>query len=660
MATDFFERQRRARLQSVWLRVLFALALVLASVLVAVGVTLLLGSTGFGGLFSGGRSGVLAAAFVHGSGGWRIAAVVLLFQLAVSAVTAWRLRDGGSMLARSLRGRMLHPESNHPAERQLLNIVSEMALAAQVPEPEVWLLDREDSINAFAAGKTLEGAVIGITAGALQDLDRDELQAVVAHEFSHIVNGDMALNTRLIAWLSGLFAIERFARALKRDERKEVSSGTFLFWWWHLGFWFFHACGYIGLFIGRMLQAAICRRRERLADASAVQFTRNAGALKSALLKIEAAAGTGRIGSRAAAGMAHMFFAPGDAGVGGWLASMQRALLATHPPMAERVRALDRGLSETQYRAAVRNVRKQQLQARDKAEAPVVLGGEVLKPAARPTLAREVQDLLCSRLNHAQQQQVLQLTQEYTADPAALQALFVAALLDGDVGRARAQLLQLAPLLGGGITARVGSALQRLRSLEATARLPLLSGLLPALGRLPDRERLRMVKIARAYAAQIAPLDTLRFATSRLLQKSLVLAATGETEVPEGESAPTLEAHAAPIALIISLLSQCSGQLGAKAYAAGMSDLLPPLRRPPRIEQTIDGAAVDAALQALALLPHMQRTAIGAALLRVIGANGSMSAAEFDLLRVITTSIGLHTPATGSIRLEPAARAATS
>jgi Zn-dependent protease with chaperone function len=170
---------------------------------------------------------------------------------------------------------MLQPASNHPAERQLLNIVSEMSLASQVPEPEVWLLDREDSINAFAAGKTIDGAVIGVTAGALQELDRDEMQAVVAHEFSHILNGDMALNTRLIAWLSGLFAIERIARALKRDERKKSSSSVFIFWWWHLGFWFFHACGYIGLFIGRMLQAAICRRRERLADASAVQFTRN-------------------------------------------------------------------------------------------------------------------------------------------------------------------------------------------------------------------------------------------------------------------------------------------------------------------------------------------------------------------------------------------------
>jgi len=655
MATDFFERQRLARVQTLWLRVLFALALVLASVLVAAGFTLLLGSIGLASLIDG-RHGVLAAAFVHGNAGWRIAAVVLLFSLTVSAVTAWRLREGGSALARSLRGRMLHPETGHPAERQLLNIVSEMSLASQVPEPEVWLLDREDSINAFAAGKTIEGAVIGVTAGALNELDRDEMQAVVAHEFSHILNGDMALNTRLIAWLSGLFAIERFARALKRDERKEPSSRAFLFWWWHLGFWFFHACGYIGLFIGRMLQAAICRRRERLADASAVQFTRNPDALKSALVKIEAAAGAGRIGARAAAGMAHMFFAPGDTGVGGWLASLQGAMLATHPPMAERVRALDKSLSEAQYRAAVRNARKELLQARDKVNAPVAMGGEVLKPAVQPTLSREVQDLLCSRLNREQQQQVLQLTQEYSESPDALQALFVGALLDGNAGRARAQLLQLAPVLGAGIATRVVGGVHQLQGLDATARLPLLSGLLPALGRLPDRERLRMVKVARAFAEQIAPLDTLRFATSRLLQKSLVHVASEKKEVPEGDVAAAMEAHAAPIAVVCSLLAQCSGELGAKAYAAGLNGLIPPLRRPAFIKEPLDGVAVDAALDSLATLPYMQRAAIGAALLRVIGANGTLSAPEFDLLRVVTTCIGVHTPATGSIRLEPAAQ----
>jgi Zn-dependent protease with chaperone function len=654
MATDFFERQRLARQQSLWLRALFALALVLASVLVAVGFVLLLGTVGLGGVFSGRGHGVLAAAFVQGSGGWRIAGGVLLFSLAVSGITAWRLREGGPALARSLRGRMLHPETSDPAERQLLNIVSEMSLASQVQEPEVWLLDREDSINAFAAGRSIEGAVIGVTAGALQELDRDQMQAVIAHEFSHILNGDMALNTRLIAWLSGLFAIERFARALKRSEKKEPSTRAYLFWWVHLGFWFFHACGYIGLFIGRLLQAAICRRRERLADASAVQFTRNPAALKSALLKIEAAAGTGRIGARAAAGMAHMFFAPGDAGVGGWLASLQGAFLATHPTMAERVRALDSRLSETQYRAAVRHVRKDLLQARHKATAPVAIGGEMLKPVPRPGLAREVQDLLCSRLNHDQQQQVLQLTEEFAAAPEALQALFVGALLDGNAGRARAQLLELAPVLGAGIATRVVGALQKLRALEPAARLPLLSALLPALAKLPDRERLRMVKVARAFSEQIAPLDTLRFATSRLMQRSLVHPERKTTEVAEGDVAAAMDAHSAPIAVICSLVAQCSEGLGSKAYAAGLNGLIAPLRRPAYISSAIDGIAVDAALESLAMLPYMQRAAIGAALLRVIAANGTMSAAEFDLLRVVTTCIGVHTPATGSIRLEPA------
>ncbi len=226
-ATDFFERQRRARRQAIWLRVVFAFALMLASVVVAVGVVLLV----------------------------------------CSAWTAWRLRDGGAALARSLSAVPVPDNTTDPRYRMLLNVIGEMAIASGVPQPAAWVLERESGINAFAAGKTVERSVIGVTAGALDALDRDELQAVIAHEFSHIHNGDMALNTRLIAWLSGLFAIERLARALKADERNPESARRMLLWWVALAFWLSHACGYLGLFIGRVLQAAITRRREEQADA---------------------------------------------------------------------------------------------------------------------------------------------------------------------------------------------------------------------------------------------------------------------------------------------------------------------------------------------------------------------------------------------------------
>ena len=357
MATDFFERQRRARSQTLKLRILFALAMAMASLLVAAGVVLMASSLSPRMLLTLDFEFVLRRAFLPGGLGWWIAGAVMAFSLAASARTAWKLRDGGGELARSLRGVPVPADSPDPRHRTLLNIVAEMSLASRVPQPAVWVLEDEPGINAFAAGKRLEGAVIGVTAGALDRLDRDELQAIIAHEFSHVLNGDMALNTRLIAWLSGLFAIERFARRLRERGRKSGKKRGGGMWWLRVGVLLFHACGYVGLMIGRLLQAAISRRRETLADASAVQFTRNPAGLRRALLKIAALEGTGVIRAPAATGMAHLFFADSDTSPGHWL--------DTHPRMIDRVRALDTRLTEAQYRAAVRIERKRQLTRRD-------------------------------------------------------------------------------------------------------------------------------------------------------------------------------------------------------------------------------------------------------------------------------------------------------
>lgn len=652
MATDFFDRQRRARQHSLRLRALFALALLLSSVLSAAGLVLLLACATLGALFGEGDRGALAAAFVHTNSGWLIAGGVLAFSIAASAVKAWQLRRGGPALARSLRARPVPPDTNDPRHRQLVNIIAEMSLASQVPEPQAWVLEREPAINAFAAGTTSEGAVIGVTSGALEQLDRDELQAIVAHEFSHVLNGDMALNTRLVAWLAGLFAIEDLARMLKGDARHEPSSGRVLFWWARLGIHLFHAAGSIGLFIGRALQAAISRRREELADASAVQFTRNAAALKSALLKIEAASGAG-IRLRTTAGMAHLLFASSEARGSGWFERLRESFLETHPRMLDRVQALDRGMTAAQYRAAVRIARKAQFAARARAEAPVQIGGEVLRPAGKPPEQDPVHDFLCSRLNAAQQRAVQALQREIGASAEGVQALFVAALLDAEPARGLRQKLQLLPVVGAPVIGRVDAMNGRLHELPAIARLTLLTSLLPALKALPDVARLRMVKVARAFGARITPQDTRRFAVSRLVLRTLVQAP--DTRARPGEPPPTLDDAAQAVGLVCSLLARASGERAAQAYQAGMDGLLPPLRRPPQSEGPIDAAAIDDALEALSRLAFISRAAIGQGLLRVIAANGTMSAAEFDLLRLVSSGIDLLTPATGSIRLEPGA-----
>ena len=667
MALDFFERQRRARAQTARLRVVFALALGLSSVLVAGGLVLVLSTMGFGGLLVTQRAGRLVTAFSYGGPGWWIAAGVMAYSLSVTIRTALGLRrGGGGSLARSLGARTMVAETGDPAERRLRNVIEEMAIAASTPPPQVWVLDREASINAFAAGTTGDDAAIGITAGALRELDRDELQAVIGHEFSHILNGDMALNTRLVSWLSGLFAIETLSRRLKDWSGGSRLRFRLFFWSWHLAVWILHACGYVGLFIGRALQAAICRQRELLADASAVQFTRNAEALKSALLKIEAVNGTRPVLALRAAGMAHMFFASGEAGVTGWLARLREAMLETHPSIADRVRTLDTSMTEAQVRAAVRIVRKDYLGARPAGAPAAPVDGRDSQDAevgpddeetrqVKPPVRLLVPDLACSRLNGAQQDAVLTLRIRIGADPADVQAAFVAALVDPQPARARRQLLRLAPLLGTDVAARVPRLAEALAGLPAIGRYPLLEGLVGPLTLLPGDGRARLLRVAHAYLRSVTPFDALRFAALRLLLRSLKPAAAVRAGSTDADSSPRVESYASAAAVLCAVMAQCGATdaEAARAYIAGLDGLLPPRDRPGLPATPLDAGAVDQALQWLAPQPYAVRAAVGAALLRVVAANGTLEDREFDLLRALCGGLAIPVPGTGKIRREP-------
>ena len=234
-----------------------------------------------------------------------------------------QLKAGGAVIAVELGGIRVLPEIASPAERQLLNIVEEMAIAAAIAVPPVYLLANESGINAFAAGFTINDAVIGITQGSLEQLTRDELQGVVAHEFSHILNGDMAMNIRLMGMLHGILCLHLAGRVLSFAGWDRDNPA------WILGI-LLRIIGFSGYLSGRLIQSAISRQREFLADASAVQFTRNADGIASALEKIGGF--SSEIGSPYAETTSHMFFSP--ALNFSWLAG----LFATHPPLAQRIK----------------------------------------------------------------------------------------------------------------------------------------------------------------------------------------------------------------------------------------------------------------------------------------------------------------------------------
>ncbi|WP_369985612.1 M48 family metallopeptidase [Thalassolituus sp.] len=238
----------------------------------------------------------------------------------------------GSDVANSLGATLLDPGSRDPDERRLLNVVEEMAIASGMPVPDVYVME-DSGINAFAAGYQPSDAVIGITRGAMEALNRDQLQGVIAHEFSHIFNGDMRMNMRLTGIIYGIVFIGEIGRMMTRasynrhsrrggDPRAAILGLALM------------AVGYGGEFFGRLIKSAVSRQREFLADASAVQFTRNPDGISGALKVIGYGAGT-RVGAPAALEVSHFFFGP--------VMRFRRTLFATHPPLDERIQKIEPG-----------------------------------------------------------------------------------------------------------------------------------------------------------------------------------------------------------------------------------------------------------------------------------------------------------------------------
>ncbi|WP_041522464.1 M48 family metallopeptidase [Gilvimarinus agarilyticus] len=247
-----------------------------------------------------------------------------------------QLRRGGRVVAESLGGRLINTDTRDANERKLLNVVEEMAIASGAPVPPVYLME-ESAINAFAAGHTPQDAVIGITRGCIEQLNRDELQGVIAHEFSHIFHGDMRLNMRLVALLNGILLLGLIGHfmvrgamysSVGRSNRDNKGSGIAI-----AGIGLI-IIGYAGTFFGNIIKAAVSRQREFLADASAVQFTRDNSGIAGALKKIGGANAGSKLEAAHSAEFSHMYFSQG-------VSTAFNSLMATHPPLSERIKRVE-------------------------------------------------------------------------------------------------------------------------------------------------------------------------------------------------------------------------------------------------------------------------------------------------------------------------------
>jgi Zn-dependent protease with chaperone function len=470
---DFFERQDKARRNTKLLVFYFALAVLSLIVAVDAAVALI-----FGAVSARESLGETSPNPVR----FDLMAAATLGTLAIVSIGSisktLQLASGGSAVAELLDGRLIHSETRDANERKLLNIVEEMSIASGVPAPQVYVMDNEDGINAFAAGHSTSDAAISVTRGALQLLTRDELQGVIAHEFSHILNGDMRLNIRLMGLIFGILCLTVIGRVLVRTRGRKNPLPL-------LGLALI-IIGWAGVFFGRLIQAAVSRQREGLADASSVQFTRNPAGLAGALKKIGGLEQGSKLKSPRAEEASHLFFANG-------MSESFFGLLATHPPLIERIRALDPSFdgkfSTTVLPAAPEPSRPPPLPTAARAGfAPIGIASQaVMANIGEPTT---------EHLHYATdfRRTISPAIAAAVRDPIGASALVYALLLANESETRQKQLDDLARVESESIRDKTLQIWPEIQDLSAQARIPSVDLAVSALRQfsLPQFERFRM------------------------------------------------------------------------------------------------------------------------------------------------------------------------
>jgi Zn-dependent protease with chaperone function len=636
MATNFYERQDVARRNTTWLVVMFVLAVIgiVGSTFVATAIATNWAATD--AEYDPARPISFELPVYASIGALALIAGGSLFKIA-------QLAGGGTVVAERLGGRRVYPNTTDPVERRMLNVVEEMALASGVPVPPVFLMHEEQGLNAFAAGFSPSDAVIGVTRGCAEQLNRDELQGVIAHEFSHILNGDMRLNLRLIGVLNGILLMGLIGREFMRIAffsggrrgRSNDSKGNAGLPLIILGL-IFMVIGFIGLFFGNLIKAAVSRQREYLADASAVQFTRNPEGIAGALKRIGGAVFGSKLESPRAAEASHMFFASG-----------LNSMFATHPPLDDRIRRLEPSWDGV-YPPAL--------------PAGVVVGIEG-HPAAAGFVGEESQ-LFPKRVpvdvvEHASEQVASpreihqRYIQELVAamppavvdaahDPYGARALIYASLLDRD---ADIRANQLRSLEGAGepdVFEYTLHLTKPLTQLDVRARLPLVDMALPALRALTRSQ----------YDEFMHCFDELVRADDRIglfewtLHKVLLRHLRPQFEPDSGRRPLTyyrLDQMSEPCSVLLSALAVASKHADSVVFEAGAQHLPEvSLRLLPPEQCRID--SLDAALEKLARVAPKERARLVDACAACICADADVNVAEAELLRAICDIIDCPMP----------------
>jgi Zn-dependent protease with chaperone function len=626
---DFFDAQDRARRLSGWLVVLFALAVLLIALTVYLAVALVLLPEEAPlwwwqpGLF---------AMVVGGVGA--------LVGICSGVRTASLRSGGGSSVAEMLGGRQVLPLTADPDEQRFRNVVEEMALAAGVPVPAMYVLDSEGGINAFAAGYSPEDAVVAVTRGALEGLSRDELQGVVAHEFSHIVNRDIRLNIRLTGLLFGILALGLAGRILLRSmyhmRGGGKNRGQALAVAFALGLTLYLA-GYLGVFFGRIIRAAVSRQREFLADAAAVQFTRNPAGLAGALKKIGAVGS--RIDSASAEEVSHFFFASG------LRHGLVSGVWSTHPPLVERIRrlepAFDGDFSRIRLGRAVDAPAASPRTGGHHSVSDVGAGPALLTPLAS-VVANTGAGAPATSVAAARLLDVPEGVRDAAHDPFAAVGLMYALMLSREEGSREQQRAVLEQEVSLPLLSEVNRLRPTVEALEPESRLALIDLVAPALHQLSDAQAQKLTHVLGEVARADRHLSLFEFSLETAVRHRL---AATHGFAGHGQRLSLDEVMPSAIVMLSALahVGQDSPEAARAAFVTGAQSLDSSVQ-PDALVGTTSGEVVDA-LERLSEARAPVRARAMAASMRTVLHDGEVRDEEAHLLRALAAALDLPAPA---------------
>ena len=635
---NFFDAQDRARRSTRWLVIVY----VIATALIVAGVTLVVAVA----FHMVGETGRPADPSI-------LVATAILATLLIIGATVYktaRLSSGGGRVAIDMGGTLVPADVHDPLRRRLRNVIEEMAIASGVPVPEIYVLEQEMSINAFAAGFTPGDAAIAVTRGTLEILDRDELQGVIAHEFSHILNGDMRLNIRMMGVLFGIMVIGIIGRLILRSgyysglasSRRNRNAPVIMIVGLGLA-----VLGWIGLFCARLVKAAVSRQREFLADASAVQFTRQAEGIASALKKIGGYTAHSYIRSVDPEEVSHMLFAGGIPRL--------TSLFATHPPLIERIQALDPGFSEDDYPVVAEQMRSGATRhASGEGQARGLVGEQAAAGtrAEQRTLPASIPDAVArpdpQQLAFAGQLRRSIPSEIYAAAHSPEQAwvLALALALDLNTLHSERQLRFVDEQLGVERGQQVRRYFGQISKIGAGYRLPILEIAFPALKRRPVPQLEYLLELVRRLIELDGEVDLYEYCFFRVLTNSLE-----QAEDPSGRRKRRRSTKKAVRQAAIDLLrtvarhGHSSAEARASAFRAGAAEFGQWASDAEYGDETLQTVTVlDRSLTVLARTNSAGRKSLLQAVGKTVSHDGKMSVPEAELLRVICASLDCPLP----------------